>query len=110
MVGHSIFRDFPLKYLKKEYRPKLSLYAGTFLQFHAEGGLQTLLHHRPWLNTVTFILGDNALDAIDDTDEYYRDVTYTIMNSGRVLLNYSIRPFLYRFRTETNLDVQTMTT
>ena len=101
MVGHSIFRDFPLKQLKKEYRPKLSLYVGTFLQFHAEGGLQTLLHHRPWLNTVVFILGDNDLDDIDDTDEYYRDVTYTIMNSGRVLLNHGIRPFFVPIQNRT---------
>ena len=98
MVGHSIFRDFPLKYLKKEYRPKLALHVGTFLQFHAEGGLQTLLHHKPWLNTVIFMLGDNDLDAIDDTEEYYRDVTYTFMNSGQVLLTHGIRPFFVPFQ------------
>ena len=31
IVGHSICRDFPLIRLRKEYRPKLALYVGTFL-------------------------------------------------------------------------------
>ena len=71
MVGHSIFRDFPLNQLKKEYRPKISVYAPTFLEFHAEGDLGTLITHRPWLNTALFILGDNGVDGPDDTDEFY---------------------------------------
>ena len=41
----------------------------------------------------TLFLGDNDFDMIDDTDEFYRDVTFTIMNTGRTLLTYGIRPF-----------------
>ena len=86
--------------LKTDYRPKLRLHFGTFLQFHAEGGLDTLIDHRPWLNTVIFLLGDNDLDNVDDTAEHHRDITFTIMNTGRVLVNYGIRPFFVPFQNK----------
>ena len=55
--------------------------------------MDTLIDHIPWLNTVIFILGDNDFDNLDDTIRHHRDITFTIMNTGRVLVKYGIRPF-----------------
>ena len=111
MVGHSIFRDFPLNLLKKEYRPKIGLYVPTFLEFHGEGSLRTLISHRPWLNTAIFLLGDNDVDGPDDTERLYRDLTFVIMNTGRTLINYGIRPFFVPLQNrKKNLDGTTTMT
>ena len=106
LVGHSIARDFPLKYLKKDYRPKHSMHVDTFLRFHAEGGVWTLVNHCPWLNTAIFLLGDNDFDNIDTTIRHHRDITFAIMHTGRILMTYGIRTFFIPLqnRTRPRLD------